>query len=91
MDLNEIKNAIEKSKFISIDLEFTGIGRTSTQFFDSMQDRYEQIRMSVVDHIVNQVGITCWTHDSLDDCWIPVTFSIYVKPNSGSYFTSSSK
>ncbi|CAH1155819.1 unnamed protein product [Phaedon cochleariae] len=81
----EIKNALEKSKFISIDLEFSALyplKNHAPSLFDSPVERYSKLRRNIEHVIPIQVGLTAFSFDGDRNSYLGTIFNFYVVPAS---------
>ncbi|XP_018332138.1 pre-piRNA 3'-exonuclease trimmer-like [Agrilus planipennis] len=81
--------AVEECRFISIDTEFSGLSvsdKLQTSLFDTTPERYEKLRKNCEQLIPVQLGITCFTFDSVNCSYTADIFTIFLFPRTFSLY-----
>ncbi|XP_038059141.1 poly(A)-specific ribonuclease PNLDC1-like [Patiria miniata] len=83
--LPEILRNIERSDFIAIDTEFTGLHFQSdshNSLFDTPQDRYSKLRQTASQFTVCQLGLSAFIKSSSQNKYSAHTYNFYLFPKS---------
>eukprot|EP01129_Flabellula_baltica_P013883 TRINITY_DN6536_c0_g1_i2.p1 TRINITY_DN6536_c0_g1~~TRINITY_DN6536_c0_g1_i2.p1 ORF type:complete len:335 (+),score=69.84 TRINITY_DN6536_c0_g1_i2:1-1005(+) len=82
-NLPTILSEIDKSQFISIDCEFTGLNQRTKEdhLLDSLEERYEK-RLGDDNFVINQFGLSCFVKNEDEETWKVTVFNFYVFPSS---------
>jgi poly(A)-specific ribonuclease len=77
--LPELENVINKSTFLSIDCEFSGLNVVSEiNAFDTPKQYYEKIRKNCKDFLVIQYGISAFRFEPADGGFKQQTYNFYI-------------
>ncbi|KAF0762846.1 pre-piRNA 3'-exonuclease trimmer-like [Aphis craccivora] len=78
-----IEDAIKKSAFISLDMEFSKLYDNVSKpfsFFDTNEERYKKLRQQVSDITCIQLGIAIYAYDANNKTFGVSTYSFYTYP-----------
>lgn len=78
-----IEDAIKKSAFISLDMEFSKLYDNVSKpfsFFDTTEERYKKLRQQVSDITCIQLGIAIYAYDTNNKTFGVSTYSFYTYP-----------
>ncbi|KAI8903058.1 cytochrome P450 [Gorgonomyces haynaldii] len=82
--LPSILKEIQKSEYVAMDLEFTGIGdQGKAELLDSLQDRYDRVKFTATNFIPTQVGLCCF--QKAEDGYRAKAYNFYIFPKTNKY------
>lgn len=83
----EIKEAIEKCDFISIDCELTGLNTVNDiNAFDTQKQYYEKVRKSSKNFLIIQYGLCMFRYDHDTKTYKQASYNFYIFPKSGNKY-----
>ncbi|XP_076253340.1 pre-piRNA 3'-exonuclease trimmer-like isoform X2 [Rhynchophorus ferrugineus] len=79
----EIEKTLKESKFIGLDIEFSGLNplkEYTSSLFDTPAERYQKLKENVKSIIPLQIGLTAFIFDSKTNSYCGKIFTFYVQP-----------
>eukprot|EP01126_Amoeba_proteus_P016959 TRINITY_DN1799_c0_g5_i1.p1 TRINITY_DN1799_c0_g5~~TRINITY_DN1799_c0_g5_i1.p1 ORF type:complete len:163 (+),score=33.84 TRINITY_DN1799_c0_g5_i1:1-489(+) len=80
--LPAVLEGVEECDFVSIDLELTGLscGKTNPSPYDTIDLRYEMLRQDVSFCCPIQFGLSLWTWNQRDECYLVECYNFDLFP-----------